>query len=379
MPGGDPGGDGRVPGGGSRFLAVSGCVPPRGAVVQVEDPAGCWTLRRARGVVSNASSSTPRRGPVPARLTVVVGSPSSGVGFPLRSNLVAPGRGVLRIGPVGVWLVDPFAVVEAALIPAPAIEGVVVPRPVPAPVGTPLGAALEVAGAGLSGSGGRLGPTVRFGDEVAAVAPIVPGAPPGRVHWPTTFRTGEPMALRFAGEEVRADGVVLWLDTRRSVHDAASLEMAVAVAAAVGLLVLGQRRLLQLVSGIMPVTLRPGPWAAVQFLDQLAVVDTTTPVGLEELEARGASRGSGPVPSVVVTTVAGASTLAGIGTQTTVLMVDSAGGVTVADGSGAHRGGLGPAAVGVEHAADVECPVGVGGSGGAGGIGASLPDPRGAW
>lgn len=206
----------------------------------------------------------------------------SGAGWPLCSNLVAPGRGVLRIGPLGVWVVDPFAVVEVALAPAAAAEAVVVPRPAWAPPGTPAAAALEAAGSELIGHSGRAGPVVRHGDEVAGVAPVVPGAPPGRLHWPTTFRTGEPMALRFAGLHLGADGVVLWLDTRGSVHDATSLESAVAVAAAVGLSILDQRRRLQLIAGSTPVTLWPGPWAAARFLEQLAVVDLEPPMGVEE-------------------------------------------------------------------------------------------------
>jgi hypothetical protein len=290
---------------------------------------------------------------------------------------------------------------------------------------------------------------VRFGDEVAGVAPIVPGAPPGHLHWPTTFRTGEPMALRFAGHQLGADGVVVWIDTRRSAHDAASLEMAVSVAAAVGLPILAQRRCLQVVAGTTPVTLWPGSAAELRFLDQLAMVDPLAEAGFaavrEDLsgqrqgdvsgliaseterfeterfgtEQRGSGQrgsgqrgsgqrgsgqrgsgqrgsgqrgsgqrgsgwietgavprsglhqrmrtraggirepadlgvagtrqwlgaapgaapwGAGPVPSVVVTTRAGAMSLVALGAQTTVLVVDGAGGVAVAGGGGASSG-----------------------------------------
>lgn len=273
--------------------------------VLVEDPADAWELWRRRGPVARPPTRRRRR-----RIPVEVDAP-----VPTGPAAVVPavGRGSLRIGPLRAWLADPFGVVEVRL-PATSAVTVLVgppwPAPAPAPVPEPpVRRRPDEPGPPV----GRAG---RFGEELVGVSGMVAGEPPGRLHWPTSVRCGEPMVLRFAGRTGGDAPVVVHLDARAEVHDFGSFEAAVATAAAEAGAVLSQRRSLLLAGSGDPVLLRPGPNALRDLYDQLAVadlVDARRPQAGRggRLERVGATTSPTGIRagSVVVTSPTGASSL----------------------------------------------------------------------
>jgi len=242
----------------------------RPLVVEVDDPASTMTLRRGSRLVDIKPGRTARA----AAVGVVVDGP------PVPIWLAPPQRGLLGVGPALGWLVDPMAMIRVRLSAAPGVDVVVTPAVVaPDTTATPI-TGFTVPLRHLGG-GGTMGPQVRpaaerSGDELVGVAPVRPGEVAGRVHWPTTLRTGETATLRFGAPQPDALTVVVGLDTRPRVHDEASMEAAVARAAAFGIDALHRHRRVELVAGVASVHIQPGRSAVAELLRWLALVDTDT-------------------------------------------------------------------------------------------------------
>jgi uncharacterized protein (DUF58 family) len=134
-------------------------------------------------------------------------------------------RGLLRIGPLRVIVTDPFGLVAADTVGAPASELTVYPHvdeisPVPYTTGhDPLSGAKQPNSLG------------RTGEDFYALRPYVVGDDLRRVHWPSTARHDE---LLVRQHELPWQGrTTVLLDVRRSAHRGESLELAVSLAASV--------------------------------------------------------------------------------------------------------------------------------------------------
>lgn len=278
--------------------------------VEVQDPATVLTLQRGDPTVGLRTVS-PR--PTPAKRSrgradavVVVNGPPVPVWVPPSD------RGLLWVGPTRVWIAGPLSLLRLSLASADPVQVVVTPTVAPWPPGqvSPVGAG-EPAQRQRHPVPPLLRPSAyRSGDEMVGVAPLRPGESAGRVHWPTTVRTGSVATLRFAAQPPDSPTVRLWLDTRALVHDDTSFAAAVSLAAAIGIDSLQHRHRLQLVAGMVVADIRPGRWGAAELLRLLAMADTDPVLSGETTGAlAGAGAGAAAAASVVVTTAAGAATL----------------------------------------------------------------------
>ncbi len=265
---------------------------------EVDDPAGRWCLYRRHGVVASA---TGRLG----RLAVTANDPAGH-----RRRLVAPGRGVLEIGPLELWLADMFGIAEIAVGRAGPWRALAVDPPV---ASSDPGRRTGRTGGAAAGQRAAPGPGTADGD-LLELQPLRGPAVAGPVHWPTTLRTGTPVVRRFAAPALR--GTIIHLDLRPACHSAATVEVAVTAAGGLAAAELARGRPVQLTgTGQPPARIEPGPGSLPSLSAWLALAD------LDRAGAVGPPPPAGPQPTVVVTTGSGRSRWADAGTE--VLVVDA--------------------------------------------------------
>ncbi len=292
-----------VPGAGAAAGTSSGAF-------EIDDPGQRWRVRRRHGVVASAPAG--RVG----RIGLEQGDP---VGH--RCAVPVPSRGILEIGPVELWWPDPFGVAEVSVGRAGPWQVAAVVRP------GASGADGPAAGRDHAGSGAtwRRGAGAGDGSELLELQPLrdaratIPrrGATgdrlgtgrrdpagwlpaTGRLHWPSTLRTGTPMVRRFATPA--SAGSAVHLDLREHCHTPASVEAAVSAAGDLAAAALGRGRCVHLTAtGQPPVRIDPGPSALTMLATWLALADTAPHAG-----PPGQGGNGGPRPSTVVTTAVGA-------------------------------------------------------------------------
>jgi hypothetical protein len=180
-------------------------------------------------------------------------------------------QALVALGPLAARLVDPLGLAEAAL-PATDTATVLIGPRWPPPIRPVVPAGGRHGTSGPATSGGRPAPA---GDEVLGVAMASPGASVGHLHWPTTVRSGVPMALQFQESADQTGAITIVMDDRAEVHDGSSFEAVVAATAAVGTAVLAEGRPI-LLRGAVPVrSIGPGRRAAEVLLDHLVLADVT--------------------------------------------------------------------------------------------------------
>jgi uncharacterized protein (DUF58 family) len=197
-----------------------------------------------------------------------------------RYQLRSDTRGKYAIGPLRVRVADTFGLVEINRAFASTSTLTVTPRIIAL-------ARPPMAGNWLGGDDGRRSIAATGDDDVATRAYQV-GDPLRRVHWRSTARYGELMVRR--EEQHWRNTASLFLDTRRVAHAAAaSFELAVSVAASIGVHLAGEGFEAQVVTdaGVIP---RQGTFQDA-LLDALAVIRPSRSGGMAE--GLGALRAGG--------------------------------------------------------------------------------------
>lgn len=294
----------------SAWVGTSGA-GPSAAPVEVDDPSGRWLVRRRHDVVAAAPSGRTRR------LRILPGEPAGRA-----CTVPVPARGILEVGPLRVWQADLLGLAEAVVGEAGPWHAAAVAEagtphrtvsPGPRPASAAPGAATPRSRATATGGGELLElQPLRGGDATRRRAGDrpAPGARPdsaldatgawapmaGRLHWPSTLRTGVPMVRRFA--EPSARHAAIHVDLRAGVHAGGSVDDVLAMAGdlAMAELVRGHRVRL---TGIGQPDLRvePGPTANRRLQTWLALADCV-PTASAAVPGRAAG--------TVVTTTVGA-------------------------------------------------------------------------
>jgi len=235
---------------------------PSVALIALAGGAWAWVALAATGAGLERRGGPPtieEERPWPLRLEVRAGAvrpPGGELVEPLLEHPIAVGqrtgrrvrvqvrfgcRGRRTLEPARLVLRDPLGLAER-VVTAPAIELVVLPRIEPVLAGS---------GGGLGGATGRAGRPLAAAAEVEldSLRPYRPGAPAGRIHWPTVARTGEVFERRLAADADARPLVVL--DSRRpkseealdsAVRAAASLAVHLARGGGCALILPGDRR-----------------------------------------------------------------------------------------------------------------------------------------
>jgi uncharacterized protein (DUF58 family) len=202
-------------------------------------------------------------------------------------------RGRYVVGPTLVTVTDPCGLVRRTWPVGDTAEIIIRPRvhDLVAPLRGGGGEPDERA------AGARV-PVVEAFGEFLALREYESGDDPRRVHWPSSARRGE---LLVRVDEAAAPGrAVILLDTRAAVHDAASFERAIEMAASVASTLHRARQPIEVVTTAGETFRRPGASALELVLDNLAVAE----VGDEELlrPVVGALRNRLGVGAVIVVT-----------------------------------------------------------------------------
>ncbi len=180
-------------------------------------------------------------------------------------------RGKYVIGPLRVRVADSFGLVEINRAFASTSTLTVTPKIIPL-------SRAPLSGNWLGGDDGRRS-VAASGDDDVAPRPYQTGDAVRRVHWRSTARYGELMVRR--DEQHWRNTASLFLDTRRLAHGtAASFELAVSVAASIGVHLADEGFDAQLVteSGLIP---RHGSFHDM-LLDTLAVVRPSQSASLHD-------------------------------------------------------------------------------------------------
>lgn len=192
-------------------------------------------------------------------------------------------RGRHELGPLLAIVSDPLGLARRAWEVVDVTDIIVRPRvhPVLAP---------RRAGGGDQdprAEGARV-PAFEPAGEFLALRDYEPGDDPRRVHWRSSARLGE---LVVRQDEAAAPGrVVLLLDTRMSVHDDASFEIAVEAIASLATRLSQDHAPVEVVTAGGQVLSRPGPGTLELLLDRLAVVEVSDSDMLAAVGARLATR-----------------------------------------------------------------------------------------
>ena len=210
-------------------------------------------------------------------------------------------RGLHAVGPLCVQLRDPFGLASrsvAALAPStltvhPRVEPVELP---------------DLTGASGGGGGPRRStPSHLPGEDFHALRPYVEGDDLRLVHWPTSARLDTLVVRQDETPLLRQTLVVL--DLRRSVHDDATLERAVSVAASVTAAACGDEGLARLVTtGGVDSGSAGGEGHLASVLDTLATVTGDASPDLQRL-ASVLDQGEGATVVLITTTAAAAGHL----------------------------------------------------------------------
>jgi uncharacterized protein (DUF58 family) len=214
-------------------------------------------------------------------------------------------RGLLKVGPLGVVVTDPFGLAQATIEAAERVEVTIYPtveniRPVPFTAGQdPLAGTLQPHALG------------RVGDDFYALRPYVVGDDLRRIHWPSTARHDE-LLVRQQEQPWQGRTTVL-LDVRRATYDGPSFETAVSAAASIVTANGARRDLVRVVTtdgtdsgfGV-------GHSHIEALLEHLAVVQTATTASLRTMVEVVHKTGGGGGALVVILSQATSEELAGI-------------------------------------------------------------------
>lgn len=245
----------------------------------------------------------------------------------------AGGRGLVTVGPLRASVGDPFGLASrttdvlgpSTLVVHPAVEEVGLPEPRAA-----------------TGSAPRPAPGRVPGGDFHALRPYQEGDDLRLVHWPTSARLDELVVRQ--DEAPRPRRMVVALDLRAAVHDVATLERAVSVAASLvasACATEGTVRLLA--SGGFDTGRAGGEGHLAAVLDRLAAVGTTAERSHRALAVHLADEED--ADAVVVTTDAGVGDLGALTGALTGRAADAAGCVVVVVQRALQRPGRGsPAA-----------------------------------
>jgi uncharacterized protein (DUF58 family) len=205
-------------------------------------------------------------------------------------------RGIVRVGPLQVVVVDPFGLVQVATAAAPEVQLTVLPH-VDQLTPMPYTSAHDP----LSGVR-HLNALGQAGEEFYTLRPFVVGDDPRRVHWPSSARTDE---LLVRQNELPWQGrTTVLLDVRTATHQGESIEVAVSAAASVVTAAAARQDLVRLVTTDgTDSDFAPGSEHVQSIMEHLAVIE---PWGDGELRAAVESlgrRSSGGALVVIVAEV----------------------------------------------------------------------------
>jgi len=131
-------------------------------------------------------------------------------------------------------------------------------------------------------------PAFEASGDFLALRDYESGDDPRRVHWRSSARRGH---LVVRQDESAAPGrVVVLLDTRPWVHDAASFEIAVEAVASIAVRLDHDRAPVEVLTSSGQILARPGPGTLELLMDRLAVVEASEPDLLRAVGARLARR-----------------------------------------------------------------------------------------
>lgn len=125
------------------------------------------------------------------------------------NRIIATRRGNYTIGPVTVTSADPFGIFRHKRTFGAAQQVTVYPATVPLPL-------FSLPRRGSPGEGERRSPFANTSPMVTSVREYLPSDTFGRIHWPSTARTGQLMVKRF--EEDTGSDVWLMLDLHEKVQ-----------------------------------------------------------------------------------------------------------------------------------------------------------------
>ena len=187
-----------------------------------------------------------------------------------RSQVVARQRGLFSVGPIEVSTGDPFGLFRRSRVLSDEHEVLVYPATEPLPGFHPIAL-------GVPGEGVRQRTALRLTTNASHIREYFPGDALGRIHWPTTARTGRLMVKQFDQEVGNDLWLLLDLDPRVHVGqgEESTEEYAVRAAASVAQRALGLGVPVGLVaSGAEPRFIPPGrgPSQMIRILDALAHV-----------------------------------------------------------------------------------------------------------
>ena len=206
-------------------------------------------------------------------------------------------RGRFVLGPLTLRLEDPFGLARSERAAGPAGAVLVYPR-VEAIAGMPPALGHDPH------DGARARAARSQGEDFFALRPYEVGDDLRRVHWPSTARSDELMIRQV--ELPWQHRTTILLDTRRSVHDAVSFELAVSAAASI---LVGSHRagaVTRLVTtGGIDSGFGAGPDHREAALATLAAVDPTPAVSLSAVMTARRPHGTGASVAVVSTTALG--------------------------------------------------------------------------
>ena len=178
-------------------------------------------------------------------------------------------RGRYVVGPTLITVTDPCGLVRRTWPVGDTAEIIIRPRvhDLVAPLRGGGGEPDERA------AGARV-PVVEAFGEFLALREYESGDDPRRVHWPSSAKGGE---LLVRVDEAAAPGrAVMLLDTREAVHDAASFERAIEMAASIATTLHRTRQPIEVVTAAGETFRRPGASALELVLDNLAVAEPDT-------------------------------------------------------------------------------------------------------
>lgn len=176
-------------------------------------------------------------------------------------SLTARSRGRYRLGPLAVYLTDPYDLARRRIEIPGQQDLVVYPE-----VERLAHARLAVVAAGTGESAARR--LFRTGEDFYTMRAYQTGDDLRRIHWPSTARTGQLMIRQ--DEAARRSAALVFLDTRAEAFGGTTraFERAVSVTASMGSLLLDMGFDLQMATP----DLAPGPVTRQEFLDFLAAV-----------------------------------------------------------------------------------------------------------
>ena len=200
-----------------------GIISLRGLEVRVQRQLG---YREVGGVFVTQISVTNTGAPKPilevSELTTFPGPPGGrAIGLGTHSThtwtnrVVARQRGVFTIGPIQITATDPFGMFRHRRQFETAQQVVVYPATVPLPL-------LTLPRRGSPGEGSYRRPTASSSPTVSTVREYIPSDTLGRIHWPTTVRTGKLMVKQF--EQDTGSDVWIVLDLHKEVQAGANVE-----------------------------------------------------------------------------------------------------------------------------------------------------------